>query len=362
MTTFGPVPRHAIAAGIAALAIVAPAQAQVFGSLANFDVVNNTGKTAYGFEIRIEDALFDHSKITSVFGYDRNFGLPGGPGAVVRYGVPTITDLPGIGVLIRYGGSFGGPSTPTGPYNTPGDSCWPFGAGWSTATSCDHFGVSTLGQPASVEYNWIVEESPGVLGTQAAGIPPVNFVYVPPAAQGGQAFVNAEIEAEAPELEHPENEGLWGEAYWVKTFVTKVDHNINIGDLFRGDDDQPDETEIETEWDIFQRAPAGEIGENQFKQHGIAIDPEVDAAIVRRYEFFEYLGPFKADGEADCKGKECNGDDHPEYVGRYLGAQMVGFNVNEDQAPIAVVPEPGTYAMMLAGLGLMGLFAQRRRR
>jgi len=43
---------------------------------------------------------------------------------------------------------------------------------------------------------------------------------------------------------------------------------------------------------------------------------------------------------------------------------MVGFNVDEQQAAIqlaAPVPEPSTYAMLGAGLGLMGLFARRRR-
>ena len=37
--------------------------ASVFGSLANFDVVNDTGKEAWGFEIEIEDSSFDHIKV-----------------------------------------------------------------------------------------------------------------------------------------------------------------------------------------------------------------------------------------------------------------------------------------------------------
>ena len=68
--------------------------AAVFGSLGNFDTVNDTGKPAYGFEIDIEDPSFDHSKITSVFGYDRVFSFYSpDPGAVVRFGKPTITDV-----------------------------------------------------------------------------------------------------------------------------------------------------------------------------------------------------------------------------------------------------------------------------
>lgn len=349
---------HALAAAGVLLAASSSAGAAVFGSLANFDVVNDTGFNAYGFEIEIEDPSYDHTMITSVFGYDRNFGLAGGPGAVERYGVPTITDLP-TGVLIRYGGLLGGPSTPSGPYNTPGDSCWPFGAGWSTATSCDHFGVSTYGQPARTTYRWIVESTPGVLTTQIAGVPGINFNYTPPAGgQPGGGAVEVEVRAEAPNHEQPENEGVWGQAFWIKTFSNKVAHNIDLGDLFRGDDDQ-EAAEIETEWEILQRAPAGENGENGQKFADLAL-ADGDQAVLRRYEFYEYTGPTKPDGEADCS-KNCDPDSHPEYLGRFLGAQMAGLNVNELQAPIAVVPEPGTYGLMFAGLGLVGLVVHRRK-
>jgi len=350
----------AIGAAVATLA-AAPAAAGVIGSLANFDVINDTGKPAYGFEIEIEDPLFDHTKITSVFGYDRNFGLPAGPGAVERYGVPTIVDLP-TGVLIKYGGVLGGISTPSGPYSTSGDSCWPFGAGWSTATSCDHFGVSTLGQPALTKYSWTVESAlvPGTLVQQVAGLPAVNFAYTPPV--GGQAaVVAAVIHAEAPDHEQPENEGLWGEAFWVKTFTKNVNHNIDLGNLFRKDADQPGDAEVETEWEIFQKAPLGEQGGNDMKERQLALGDN-DKAVIRRYEFYKYLGPFTAEGEADCN-KGCEKDPVGlNYVGAFVGQQMAGFNVDDLQAPIALpVPEPQTWAMLLAGLAFVGAVSGRRR-
>ena len=80
-------PRHTPLALATTLALLAaPASAiSVIGNLANFDAVNNTGHTAYGFEIELEDpdlwddassaGLHGSSKyVYSVFGLDRNFG------------------------------------------------------------------------------------------------------------------------------------------------------------------------------------------------------------------------------------------------------------------------------------------------
>lgn len=65
-----------------AAAAILPTYASVFGPLANFDVVNDTGGTAHGFEIEIEDITA--SNITPIFG-DAN-RWPN----MERYGVPTV--------------------------------------------------------------------------------------------------------------------------------------------------------------------------------------------------------------------------------------------------------------------------------
>ena len=41
-------------------------------------------------------------------------------------------------------------------------------------------------------------------------------------------------------------------------------------------------------------------------------------------------------------------------LGNFVGAQIAGFNANE---VAAAVPEPSTYVLLLAGLGLIGLRA-----
>lgn len=45
-------------------------------------------------------------------------------------------------------------------------------------------------------------------------------------------------------------------------------------------------------------------------------------------------------------------------LGDFIGAQMAAANIGE----VAAVPEPGTYAMFLAGLGIVGYRLRSRRK
>jgi PEP-CTERM motif len=134
-------------------------------------------------------------------------------------------------------------------------------------------------------------------------------------------------------------------------FAKHVDHNVKIEDLMHKNADVPGDAEVEAEFEIFQAGDA-----NQKKQANLALN-QGDEALVVRYEFYKYLGAVSAEGEALCGGKgvaeapvNCGG------LGDYVGAQIAGFNAV--QPP---VPEPKTTAMLLAGLGAMGLLAKRRR-
>lgn len=368
------------AATIASLLLCnASARASTFGSLANFDVINDTGHDAHGFEIEIEDASFSHSSIQSIFGLNRSFGqvASGDPLAVVRYRHTEVIDLYDAnqqlrGVKIRYGGVAGSAivtpaNNPAQPFVTRGESCWPgANAGW-LGTPCDHFGITTLGTPAKTTYYWLTKDNAGNEQRELAGIPPVAFVYTP-AQAGRPANIVARIEPVAPP-EQPEIESQWGEAFWVKVTKTKLDRPVDLGDLLVDKDDGQDNeielAEVETEWKIFQKRPLDKPGVIDALEGPEQDLNDGDKAVMRRYEFFRYTGPLNPDGshETDCND-DCESDplgldaglDHfgVSYVGNYVGQQMAGYN-------LAAVPEPGTWALMLGGLGAVFQLARRRR-
>ncbi|MCV2371082.1 PEP-CTERM sorting domain-containing protein [Roseateles oligotrophus] len=350
--------------------------ATVFGSLGNFDTVNDTGKDAWGFEIDIEDLSFDQSKITSVFGYNRVFSfISPDPGAVVRFGKPTITDVPGYGVRIIYGGTIGGVATPfnnpLSPFVTTGESCWPgANAGWK-ANPCDHFGVSTYGNPAAIKYSWLVDNGSGTLVKQAVGVPSVSFVPVP--VPGPPPPIPAAVQAliKAPVLEAP---APFANAFWVKLTQTTLPENVDLGDLLIGDHPGHHEQiaalnnkpESETEWYELQIGRVDELSKE--------LKPNGDPSLVIDMKFYKYQGQFDDEGLVDpLVSQKPHVDENgvayvmlPDENGIlirhdlvYVGQQVGGFNANELAAPI---PEPEVYAMLLAGLGLLSLVVRRRHR
>lgn len=336
-------------AGLPALALASG----TFGSLANFDVVNDTGWTAHGFEIELEG--IDRAHISDVFGLNRDFGT-GSPGDVERYGIPSLDDLIGangqvIGTRITYRASFANgvwsAGTASGVFNTPGESCWTFGNVGYPNVPCDHFGVSTIGTPKSTTYNWLIEsDQPGTLVAAKVAIPAVAFTPPPQAA----APVVAVIQAQRIDPVVPQNN-----AFWVKIVQTTLEDNVDLNELMGGHHafENPavaalnDKTEVEIEWQVLQPGFVDEVSK--------AVNLNGDPSMVIRYEFFKYLGRFDDEGLVDPLREQIPvGNELNEWVGSYVGEQVAGFNA------VQAVPEPASSVLMLGGLA--GLLWHRRRR
>lgn len=343
-----------LAAAVAATLLPAWAgAASTFGSLANFDVVNDTGITAHGFEIELEG--ISRSQVSDVFGLNRDFGTSS-PGDVERYGLPSIDDLFDAsgqvnGVRIVYRASFSGgvwsAGTESGVFSTPGESCWAFGNVGYPNVPCDHFGVSTVGNPTRTTYNWLLETgNPGELSAAGVAIPAVDFA--PPPVAG--APVVAVIQAQQVDPVVPQNN-----AFWVKIVQTSLSEPVDLSDLVGGHHafENPDVAalgeapEVEIEWQVLQPGFVDEVSK--------AVDPRGDPSVVIRYEFYKYLGRFDDEGLIDpLRSQIPVGDTLNEWVGDYAGMQIAGFNAAQP------VPEPQSWALMLSGLGLLGWLRRRR--
>jgi hypothetical protein len=342
------------------------AGASVIGSLGNFDVVNDTGFTAHGFEIELEGIHIED--VSDVFGGPgRGFptGRGFGAGSVERYGSPFLSEYSDgltFGTRVTYMGLFDASTmtwdygTPSGVQVTPGDNCWSGGGlGYSAATPCDHFGVGTTKTPTKTNYSWLLETTPNSEQLTKGGVtlptPAWQVIApaaVPPGQQPGPPRVIARVDAPDPILYE------FGDAVWVKVFTTELDHELRLEDLVGGNA-AVDGAETEIEWQLLQQ---------EINKPAVYIEAAQDVgagkeSVLRRYEFYKFSGKFDPEtNEALFDVGFGDSRPGPNDVGTYLGAQNGGVNV---AALLAPVPEPETWAMMLAGLGMVFGIARRRR-
>ncbi len=334
-----------------------PAIASVaYGTVNNFDCVNDTGVEAHGFEIEIDDV---HSKDIT-YTYDYN-----------HYGVPKITedntDPLHPKVFVRYAGA----KTATGAWTAytaiPSGPIAPTMGHQFTNPAInfggEHFGVGYYGAPSSVKYNWLIDDGAGKL----VHGPPVmvstpTFVYQPPVAAAPPKVV-AVIVPPAP----PAPPVLqFGDASWVKEIKTTT-HNakkVPLNDLVGDDPGKPqpwangEPSEVEMEWRVMQTEFAAAKGGKNGELAGAAEDlPGGNEVITRRYEFYKYVGPRDAEtGEAMADVVAADGihgsgsvtyADHFDpflgewvtitvdlskvvVVGKFFGAQMSGFDIAQN--------------------------------
>lgn len=333
--------------------LFSPAQASIaYGSINNFDTVNDTGKVCHGFEIEIEDCR----SVDISYTYDYN-----------HYGTPRITQddsIPGHPkCLIRWeskrnpDGSWASfTAIPSGPIAaTDGhqftDPSVNFGG--------EHFGVGYNVAVGAIRYHWLVEDPSGQLvygGDVQISTP--DFVYIPPVVQqpaqiAQPAQVQAVIEPPAIVIE-PGPDIEFGPAVWVKEIRTTT-HNprkVILRDLVSDDPDREDEKnwrngepdEIEVEWQILQRELSKPDGGNNGRLEAAPENlDQGNEVITRRYEFYEYVGPIDENGEAkatkvgpdDLHGegvKIINGESvdlaNLVVVGEYKGAQMSAVDID----------------------------------
>ena len=339
--------------GVAARASVA------YGTINNFDTVNDTSNVCHGFEIELDDC----SSLNISYTYDYN-----------HYGNPKITEVDfqdGLLVwhtntIIRYQAVW--TNTGWSAYTAiPTNNIPPTGGHAFTNPYLnfggEHFGVGYRANPSKVLYHWLLDNGTHVLSLG----PPVNvstpvFTYSP-AAAGVQAQAVAVIPA--PILPVPPNPPgaafEFSDATWVKVITTTshTNNEVKIGDLMTPDTNNPTgkdwrngqtNVEVETEWQLLQidylssdYNPTNGVGGANGKLAGTNRNlTNSDDVVTYRYEYYAYVGPY-ADldtHEALAQSVAANGTNgtgtysNSVVVGKFLGAQMSAMAAS---APIGLI-------------------------
>ncbi len=346
-----------IALGAVCALLPPPARASIaYGSINNFDTVNDTGSECHGFEIEMEDC---HSTdVTYTYNYN-HYGAPnitednsvvGHPKCVIRWESKKKPD----GTWAAYTAIPAGPIPPTNGhmFTNPAVN---FGG--------EHFGAGYRAQPTAVRYHWLIDGGTGVLvrgGAVQVSTP--TFTYYPP-VPGNPAppAVQAVIAPPPPPAPEPKE---FGKAVWVKEIRTTT-HNANevkLRNLLSDDPDDPNDKnwqngepdEVETEWQILQTDyPKADAPNNQ-KAAAMEPLPGGNEVVTRRYEFYKYEGPLDAEsGEAMAQSVAADGIHGAGVklingvevdlatvivVGAFTGSQMAAVDVD---APVGLIDHLG---------------------
>lgn len=317
--------RHTAWLALFVLATASFAQAQtatIKGNLFSFDVVNETGQVAHGFEIQLEGAAQNDLYYT---GYGQRYGA----GQVVPYTG---------GVNIRWSSPYvNGDYTKTTPMHTPGvpyswNDCYVGGSTYATA-GCESLGqgMRTTANIVKATGYWLIDDpaNPGNLirATPNVAIPFPTWSIAPPVVVSAPPVVVAEVEApEAPEA--PEK---YGDAQWIKVYRTQLNREVTAQDLTSFN---PIITSapVEVAWDILQASPPSNSNGNQRRnrntnQGGIATDTR---AVIRRFETYKYTGAYDPiTHQVACVDLTCTAPSTGE-LGDLIAAQNSATNIAPD--------------------------------
>jgi hypothetical protein len=325
-----PLPLFALAFALLASLSARAQTATVFGSLSNFDVVNNTEHEAHGFEIELEG--LQPNDVYASFGAQ-------------RYGVARIITT-ATGVRVHWESAYDpglGQFTQTTVKHAPNTpfagTCYIWNGPAYATSGCEHFGVSLSKNATKTTYRWLVEDAaaPGTLTPfdPPVAIPGPVYLVTPPAQVGEAPVLEAEIEA--PEA--PEGPELYGDAQWVKVFKTELQREVTLDELMSDNAIVPqDAARVEVEWEILQADPPSNSNGRQNRGRRGNSGPLAAGtrAVVRRYEIYQFTGAYDpVTHEALCADGLCNAPAEGE-VGDFIGAQMAAANVGVPSVTVGI--------------------------
>ncbi|MCX6879726.1 MAG: putative Ig domain-containing protein [Verrucomicrobia bacterium] len=349
-------PLKALAALLIPALVAGTARASIaYGSINNFDTVNDTGQVCHGFEIEIEDCR--STDLSYTFDYN-HYGTPnitqdnsvaGHPKCIIRWESKKNPD----GTWAAYTAIPAGPIPPTNGhmFTNPAVN---FGG--------EHFGAGYNVAVGAVRYNWLVDTGGVLVHGGAVQVSTPTFTYYPPVlGNPAPPAVQAVIAPPPPPAPEPKE---FGKAVWVKEIRTTThNHNeVRLRNLLSDDPDDPNDKnwrngepdEVETEWQILQ-TDYNKVDAPNNQKAALPEDlPGGDEVITRRYEFYKYEGPLDNEtGEAMAQSVGPDGIHGVgialingvevdlttvAVVGAFTGSQMAAVDVD---APVGLIDHVG---------------------
>lgn len=295
--------RSAFGAIVALATILSPVgRASIYGTMSNFDTYNETQTDAYGAEIELEGIHIEDLYRTFPSNYDTETKVAYQDGA-------------NFGVQITYSGyNF----TTDGylPANTVGVST--NGHACVGTAGCEHFGFSVTGvQPSAARFYWL-DQSGQRIGNMPVPIPSPSWNYVPPANAGGQPRLAAQVEVPEPAEVHEQRP----DSIWMKVFKTEIDRPVDLLELVSDNGIVPDSIgETESEWELLE----GGLGNMKEAEDEVQ---EGKYAVIRRYEYYEYTGPYDEEHEPTSIFLDQDLPEPPAgELGQFISANMVAANL-----------------------------------
>ncbi len=306
----------AVVASSAALTVFAQT-ATIYGSSGNFDVVNNTGENACGFEMDLEGV----SPSPKPYTYDWT-----------RYGAATVAPytngaVSGTRVTWKSGDCSVNRTVPHASGTSFAGTCYGTGD-----AGCEHFGVSAAS--SKVTSRWLVADA----ANPGAYIPrdppmavPSPYYYIQPAAVANAEPVIVDV-VEAPEP--PEAPELYGNAQWMKVYVRQMPREVTLDELLTINPlvVPMDAATLESDYQLIQADPTAGTNakRNRGRHQGGSTLKATTRSVVRRYEMYAYTGAVDpVTNEALCADILCKVPSAGE-VGDFISANMTAVNVQGD--------------------------------
>ena len=259
-----------------------------------------------------------------------------------RYGAPqVITNATGVAVrwATTYDAASGTWADRTVQHTVrwfPGQCYQRTGPATYESSGCEHFGAYATANPTSSQSHWLCEDAanPGVLvpDNPPTAVPLPNYFVAAPAVAGNPPQVVVEVQAPEP----AEAPSLFGNAQWIRFFVTQLPVEVTLDQLVA---DNPavvpmDPAQLEANYAIIQDEPvAGGNGKRKRHRHQVNLLPTT-RSVVRRIEMWEFTGVYDPiTDEAFCADGLCNAPAADE-IGNLVSTQMTVALVQSDSVTV----------------------------